>query len=162
MHSSMLYKLKSSLSKPSKSSQQIEVFDLQENTTTSYNSVSETARALNINQARIVMYFSRNQKKPYKGRYTFQKVAFLAKGQALCILVPPGRCSIILTLVKFIYKTYNINTRRISDYSDAFAGLTKNLKSVQSLNINPYSLSSILSLSVFLYVYTFNKPKKVK
>jgi hypothetical protein len=70
----MLYKLKSSLSKPSKPSQQIEVFDLKENTTTSYNSMSETARALNINQARIVMYFSCNQQKPYKGRYTFKKV----------------------------------------------------------------------------------------
>ena len=59
---------------PSKPSQQIEVFDLKENTTTSYNSMSETARALNINQARIVMYFSCNQQKPYKGRYTFKKV----------------------------------------------------------------------------------------
>ena len=73
MHSSMLYKLKSSLSNPS-NRQKIEVFDLQENTTTYYNSMSETARALNINHARIVMYFSRNQNKPYKDRYVFKKV----------------------------------------------------------------------------------------
>jgi hypothetical protein len=62
MHPSMLYKLKSSLSNPS-NHKKIEVFDLQENTTTSYNSISEAARALKINQARIVNYFSRNQQK---------------------------------------------------------------------------------------------------
>jgi group I intron endonuclease len=54
--------------------QQIEVFDLQEKTTTSYNSINAAARALNINQARISEYFYRNQQKPYKGRYTFKKV----------------------------------------------------------------------------------------
>jgi hypothetical protein len=55
-------------------SQVIEVFDLQEKTTTSYNSKSAAARALNINQTVIVKYFANNQQKPYKGRYTFKKV----------------------------------------------------------------------------------------
>jgi hypothetical protein len=50
----------------------IEVFDLKENTKTYYNSISEAARALNINHTIIVKYFARNQQKPYKGRYTFQ------------------------------------------------------------------------------------------
>jgi len=49
----------------------IEVFDLQEKTTTAYNSIHEAARALNIHKGVIDMYFSRNQQKPYKGRYTF-------------------------------------------------------------------------------------------
>jgi len=53
-----------------KPSQQIEVFDLQEKTKTSYNSFSEAAKALNINQSRISMYLKQNQKNPYKGRYT--------------------------------------------------------------------------------------------
>jgi group I intron endonuclease len=55
-------------------SQAIEVIDLQEKTTTSYNSIREAARALNINQSSIVTYFIRNQQKPYKGRYTFKKI----------------------------------------------------------------------------------------
>jgi len=79
MHSSMLYKLKSALSNPSNPSNpsncnKIKVFDLQENITTTYNSIREAARALNINNATIVNYFTNNQKKPYKGRYTFKKV----------------------------------------------------------------------------------------
>jgi hypothetical protein len=60
--------------KKGKPSQVIEVFDLQEKTTTSYNSKSAAARALNINQTVIVKYFANNQQKPYKGRYTFKKV----------------------------------------------------------------------------------------
>jgi len=55
-------------------SQAIEVFDKNTNETITYESISAAARALNINQARIVMYFSRNQQKPYKGRYIFKKL----------------------------------------------------------------------------------------
>jgi hypothetical protein len=69
----MLYKLKSSLSHPS-NRQQIEVTDLEEKTTINYDSISAAARALNINSASIVMYFANNQQKPYKGRYTFNKI----------------------------------------------------------------------------------------
>jgi len=54
-------------------SQQIEVTDIKNNTITCYNSISEAAIALNIKQSRISEYFSRNQKKPYKGQYTFKK-----------------------------------------------------------------------------------------
>jgi group I intron endonuclease len=56
-----------------KPSQQIEVFDSQENTTTSYDSISAAAIALYIKQSTISSYFSRNQKL-YKGRYVFKKV----------------------------------------------------------------------------------------
>jgi group I intron endonuclease len=55
-------------------SQQIEVTDIKNNQTTTYDSINEAARALNIHPARIVMYFSRNQKKPYKGQYTLKKI----------------------------------------------------------------------------------------
>jgi hypothetical protein len=55
-------------------SQQIEVTDIKNNTTTCYDSISEAARALNINTSVIDMYFSRNQKKAYKGIYTFKKL----------------------------------------------------------------------------------------
>jgi len=54
-------------------SQQIEVTDITNNTTICYDSIRETARALNITYSSITMYFIRNQKKPYKGRYTFKK-----------------------------------------------------------------------------------------
>jgi group I intron endonuclease len=51
----------------------IEVTDLELNTKTIYNSIHEAARALNIHPGRISEYFTRNQKKPYKGIYTFKK-----------------------------------------------------------------------------------------
>jgi group I intron endonuclease len=54
-----------------KPSKQIEVTDLEEKTTTTYNSISEAARALNIPQTRISHYFSQNQIKPFKKRYVF-------------------------------------------------------------------------------------------
>jgi len=47
--------------------------DIKNNTTILYDSISEAARALNINKSRILEYFSKNQKKPYKGQYTFKK-----------------------------------------------------------------------------------------
>ena len=56
-----------------KPSQAIEVIDIKNNITTSYDSMREAARALNIHNSVIAMYFNRNQKKPYKGRYTFKK-----------------------------------------------------------------------------------------
>jgi len=52
----------------------IEVFDLEEKTMSSYNSIHFAARALNISHSIIVKYFSRNQQKPYKGRYTFKNI----------------------------------------------------------------------------------------
>jgi hypothetical protein len=55
-------------------SQVIEVIDKKTNQTTTYDSIREAARALNINPSSIVMYFANNQKKPYKGRYTFNKI----------------------------------------------------------------------------------------
>ena len=72
MHSSMLYKLKSALSSSS-NRKKIEVFDKYTNQTTYYNSISEAARALNINHSVIVKYFNNNQQKPYKGQYIFKK-----------------------------------------------------------------------------------------
>jgi len=36
--------------------------------------MSEAAKALNIKHTTIVKYFTNNQKKPYKGRYTFKKI----------------------------------------------------------------------------------------
>ena len=53
-------------------SQAIEVIDNENNQTTTYDSISEAARALNINHTRIVKYFANNQTKPYKGQYTFK------------------------------------------------------------------------------------------
>jgi len=55
-------------------SQEIQVFDEKTNQTTTYNSIREAARALNIKHTTIVQYFSNNQKKPYKNRYNFKKL----------------------------------------------------------------------------------------
>ena len=55
-------------------SQVIEVTDIKNNTTISYDSIREAARTLNIKHTRIVMYFANNQTKPYKGQYTFKKL----------------------------------------------------------------------------------------
>jgi group I intron endonuclease len=54
----------------------IEVTDSTNNTITSYDSIGEAAKALNINRSNIAMYFFRNQQNPYKGRYIFKKVKF--------------------------------------------------------------------------------------
>jgi hypothetical protein len=55
--------------------QKVEVFDKKTNKTTTYNSISEAARALNLSNHKIITnYILRNQKKPYKGIYTFKKV----------------------------------------------------------------------------------------
>jgi len=73
MHPSMLYKLKSALSNTS-NRKKIEVTDIKNNTTTSYNSINEATIALNLpSHKAIANYIKNNQKKPYKGQYTFKK-----------------------------------------------------------------------------------------
>ena len=58
-----------------KPSQKVEVFDKKTNKTTTYNSISEAARALNLSNHKIITnYILRNQKKLYKGIYNFKKV----------------------------------------------------------------------------------------
>ena len=53
----------------------IEVTDIKNNTTISYDSIRAAARALNLpNHNTIIKYIRRNQQKPYKGQYTFKKV----------------------------------------------------------------------------------------
>jgi group I intron endonuclease len=55
-------------------SQAIEVTDIKNNTTISYDSISEAARALNINESSIRSSLRYNSKKPYKGQYTFKRL----------------------------------------------------------------------------------------
>jgi len=55
-------------------SQQIEVTDITNNITTSYDSIRSAARTLNIHFKIISKYIIRNQQKPYKGQYTFKKL----------------------------------------------------------------------------------------
>jgi hypothetical protein len=50
------------------------VLDIQTKLKTEYESISSAAKALNIKVSRISMYFSRKQKKPFKGRYIFEKL----------------------------------------------------------------------------------------
>lgn len=52
----------------------IEVTDLKLNTKTAYSSINEAARALEIYPKIISQYFTRNQIKPFRGRYTFKKL----------------------------------------------------------------------------------------
>ena len=54
-----------------KPSQVIEVTDITKNTTTSYNSISEAGRALNINESSIRRNLKSNSNKPYKNIYMF-------------------------------------------------------------------------------------------
>jgi hypothetical protein len=56
-------------------SQAIEVTDITNNTTTSYDSIREAARALNINKSSIQTNLKYNSKKPYKGLYTFKQIS---------------------------------------------------------------------------------------
>jgi len=61
-----------------KPSQAIEVTDMASptnNTTVSYNSIREAARALNIPSYKSISnYIKNNQHKPYKGLYTFKNI----------------------------------------------------------------------------------------
>jgi hypothetical protein len=57
-----------------KLSKRVEVLDIDTSKRTIYNTISAAAEALNINQAAISMYFVRNQKRPFRGRYIFTKV----------------------------------------------------------------------------------------
>lgn len=57
-----------------KPSKKIEVFYNKTNLTTTYESISEAARALEINQQTISMYFKRNAPKPCKGRYILTEI----------------------------------------------------------------------------------------
>ena len=54
-------------------SQSILVIDLEKNTETTYSSLNEAAIALGIRRTAISLYFSRNQQKPFKGRYIFKR-----------------------------------------------------------------------------------------
>ena len=65
-------KHKNSLSQPN--SIKIVVTDLELKTKTTFGSIREAARALNITQCVINNYFNRNQIKPSKGRYVFTKI----------------------------------------------------------------------------------------
>ena len=58
-----------------RASQAIEVTDITNNTTISYDSISEAVRALNIPSHKVIVnYIKNNQQKPYKGIYIFKKV----------------------------------------------------------------------------------------
>ena len=53
----------------------IEVIDNKNDTITSYDSMSAAARALNLPSHKAISdYILRNQKKPFKVRYTFKKL----------------------------------------------------------------------------------------
>lgn len=52
----------------------IEVLDQYTNEMSYYDSILDVSKALNINQATISNYLSRNQKKAYKERYVFKRV----------------------------------------------------------------------------------------
>lgn len=51
--------------------QKIKVLDLETNLTTTYDTIGEAARALNLRQSSISKYFIKNREKPFKGRYIF-------------------------------------------------------------------------------------------
>lgn len=77
-----MYKLESNLKQSSYESNyvnhpasiSIEVTDLELKTVTKYPSISEASRVLNLQFQSIAVYFRRNQKSPFKGRYVFKKV----------------------------------------------------------------------------------------
>nr|YP_009568430.1 hypothetical protein [Drechslerella brochopaga]QBL02512.1 hypothetical protein [Drechslerella brochopaga] len=59
--------------KAGKPAQKISVFDIENNITTIYDSMHEAARAINIKCNVISAFIKNNQKKPYKGKYSFKK-----------------------------------------------------------------------------------------
>jgi group I intron endonuclease len=55
-------------------SKAINVFDNETKLTTTYESIGEAARLLDINKTIISQYIRNNQKKPYKGKFVFTKI----------------------------------------------------------------------------------------
>ena len=55
-------------------SQKVEVFDLTTDIKTTYDSISDAARALGVIKSGISMYLNRNTDKPFKGRYIIKKI----------------------------------------------------------------------------------------
>ena len=55
-------------------SKKFEVFDLETNQASTYNSIKAAAKALGIPQCSISRYFTKNQQSPYKGQYIFKKI----------------------------------------------------------------------------------------
>ena len=67
-------KTKQKISDAMPNSIKIEVSDIKNNITTFYDSMHEAARELNLpNHMIIYNYIKNNQKKPYKGKYTFKR-----------------------------------------------------------------------------------------
>jgi hypothetical protein len=52
----------------------VKVIYKETNTTVNYNSITAAATALNIRVQAIWNYLKRNQVKPHKGRYVFEKI----------------------------------------------------------------------------------------
>jgi hypothetical protein len=52
----------------------IEVIDLELNTKTTYDSISQAARATNCNHSSIRSHLQSKYQKPLKGRYVFRKI----------------------------------------------------------------------------------------
>ncbi len=55
-------------------SQKVEVFDLTTDIKTTYDSISDAARALGVRKSGISMYLNRNTDNPFKGRYILKKI----------------------------------------------------------------------------------------
>ena len=55
-------------------SQKVEVFDLTKDIKTTYDSISDAARALGVRKSGISMYLNRNTDNPFKGRYILKKI----------------------------------------------------------------------------------------
>jgi len=66
-----LHETRAKISASHPNSLKIVVTDLELKTKTTFGSIREAARALNISHCVINNYFNRNQIKPYKGRYVF-------------------------------------------------------------------------------------------
>jgi len=64
------WKVQNILGQPNR--MKIIVTDLETNISTCYDSIGLASRALGINDTVISRYFSRNQKRPYKNKYTFK------------------------------------------------------------------------------------------
>ncbi len=103
------------LSKGQSSGIEVEVIDLETNTTTTYHAIRAAARALDIDKRYIEYYIYLKQNKPVLGRYTF-KLNLSSDDQSTNLIRLPSGVEKVQKTSKKVEVT-NVDTKEVTIYS---------------------------------------------
>ena len=109
------------LSKGQSSGIEVEVTDLEKNTTTTYHAIRAAARALDIDKRYIEHYIYLKQDKPVLGRYTF-KLNLNSDNKSINLeLAPPEKGGLRPQKTSMKVEVTNVDTKEITIYSSITA-----------------------------------------